>query len=231
VLASIGTKLVFDAKDESGNDQLWSFDTNFGSISGSIFNDANHNGAKDSGESGLAGWRVYIDLNNDGVPNKNEPTVRTSSSGFYQIDDLPAGKYTVRQTRISGYAATTNESYRVTVEALGNVVKKFGNAIAGTVRGYVFDDTNHNGVRDTGEAGLFNFRVFIDLDNDGVLDLNEPTAHTNSAGRYEIADVLPGDYRIRLKPKGGYVSTTQKSFGVSLSAGGTSSKRFGVALI
>jgi hypothetical protein len=87
---------------------------------------------------------------------------------------------------------------------------------------------NKNGVQDTGEPGVRNFRVFIDLDNDGILDLNEPTAMTNSAGRYVIADVLPGNYRIRIKPVGGWENTTPRAFSFSLGAGSTSSKRFGV---
>ena len=31
------------------------------SIAGTVFNDANHNGIKDSGETGMAGVRVYLD--------------------------------------------------------------------------------------------------------------------------------------------------------------------------
>ena len=69
------------------------------------------------------------------------------------------------------------------------------------------------------------------LDNDGVLDLNEPTAHTNSAGRYVIVDVLPRNYRIRLKPRGGWMNTTARSFSFALSAGGSSTKRFGMIAI
>jgi hypothetical protein len=107
----------------------------------------------------------------------------------------------------------------------------FINTLAGTLQGSVFNDLNANGIQDSGEVGLANFRVFIDLDGDGVLDDNEPTAHTNSAGRFVIADVLPGTYRIRLKSKGGWMSTTAKSFSFALSAGGSSSKRFGLVSI
>ena len=74
---------------------------------------------------------------------------------------------------------------------LGEISKKFGVTPGGTIRGYVFNDLNANGVQDSGELGLANFRVWIDLDSDGVLDDNEPTTHTNSAGRYVIADLLP----------------------------------------
>jgi subtilisin-like proprotein convertase family protein len=38
-----------------------------GTITGTVFNDANMDGLQDNGETGLSGWTVYDDLNNDGV--------------------------------------------------------------------------------------------------------------------------------------------------------------------
>lgn len=43
--------------------------TKVGSISGIKWNDANGNSTQDSGEAPLANWRIYLDLNNDGVLN------------------------------------------------------------------------------------------------------------------------------------------------------------------
>src|SRR5205823_9463422 len=134
------------------------------------------------------------------VFSSDEPSAITSSKGSYRIDDVPAGKKTLRMEHLAGYAATTNAIYHVTVPALGEVTKKFGVTPGGTIRGYVFADLNANGVQDSGELGLANFRVWIDLDGDGIFDDNEPTTHTNSAGRYMIADLLSGSYRIRQKP-------------------------------
>jgi subtilisin-like proprotein convertase family protein len=43
--------------------------THVGSIAGQKFDDANGNQSHDSGEAGLPGWVVYLDLNNDGQLN------------------------------------------------------------------------------------------------------------------------------------------------------------------
>ena len=46
-----------------------------GSISGTVFNDANENGVRDAGEAGLAGQTVYQDLNNNGAFDAGAVTV------------------------------------------------------------------------------------------------------------------------------------------------------------
>ena len=202
-----------------------------GSLSGAVYADSNMNGVKDSSESGLRGVRVFVDLNGDYAYSGNEPSALTSSKGSYHIDDVPGGKYWLRMEHVNGYAATKTESYRINVAALGEVVKKFAVTQGGTVRGVVFNDLNGNGIQDAGDVGLPNFRIWIDLDNDGVLDEKEPTTHTNSVGKFVLADLLPGNYRIRQKPQGGWNITTRKAYSFSLSAGATSTKKFGDILI
>src|SRR5207245_2305475 len=41
-------------------------DTSTQTVQGTVYEDRNHNGAKDSGEPGLSGWTVYVDSNNNG---------------------------------------------------------------------------------------------------------------------------------------------------------------------
>jgi hypothetical protein len=73
-----------------------------GSITGSLFNDANANGRVDPGESGLPGVRVYIDTNRDGVFEPSEPSTLTDGLGNYLFEDLTAGDYIVRMAPQSG---------------------------------------------------------------------------------------------------------------------------------
>ena len=40
-------------------------------ITGNIFNDLNSTGAKDAAETGLSGWKVFIDLNKNGLFDSN----------------------------------------------------------------------------------------------------------------------------------------------------------------
>ncbi len=56
------------------------------SFSGTVFNDKNGNGALDTGESGLAGWKVWLDPDRDGIFNNNEPYAITDANGHYFLD-------------------------------------------------------------------------------------------------------------------------------------------------
>src|SRR5439155_1606834 len=102
---------------------------------------------------------------------------------------------------------------------------------AGSISGSIFNDSNSNGLKDPTEKGLTGWRVYVDLNNDGVCNRKVPPAHTNSAGRYVIADLLSGNYRIRQKPRGGWRITTRSAYSFALSPGGSSTKRFGHVLI
>jgi hypothetical protein len=55
------------------------------SISGTVFNDAAGSGTY-SGQPGLAGWTVGLDLNRDGILESNEPTAVTDAQGHYSLD-------------------------------------------------------------------------------------------------------------------------------------------------
>jgi CubicO group peptidase (beta-lactamase class C family)/subtilisin-like proprotein convertase family protein len=46
-----------------------------GTVSGTVFNDANGSGGRDSGEPGLAGRTVFLDQNQDGVPDQSTVTL------------------------------------------------------------------------------------------------------------------------------------------------------------
>src|SRR5439155_12559283 len=82
-------------------------------ISGSVFNDVNMNGTKDSFEFGIGGTRVFVDLNGDGLFGRDEPTAITSSTGAYRIDNALAGKCWLRMEHLKGYAATTPAAYHI----------------------------------------------------------------------------------------------------------------------
>src|SRR5439155_26539073 len=64
-------------------------------ISGSVFNDKNGDGVKDTGENGLAGWHVFIDIDGDGVFDTDEPSVLTDSVGKYRFSSLGGGSWRV----------------------------------------------------------------------------------------------------------------------------------------
>jgi subtilisin-like proprotein convertase family protein len=55
-------------------------------VTGTVFDDVNGNGARDAGEAGLGGWRIYDDANNNGVFD-NSAITRTATDVPKSISD------------------------------------------------------------------------------------------------------------------------------------------------
>ncbi|MFB2977734.1 Calx-beta domain-containing protein [Microseira sp. BLCC-F43] len=77
-----------------------------GEISGIKWNDLNNNGVKDSNESGLAGWTIYLDQNKNGQLDAGEKSTTTDANGNYKFTGLTAGAYTVAEVQKPGWAQT-----------------------------------------------------------------------------------------------------------------------------
>ena len=103
-------------------------------ISGMKFLDANRNGVKDTGETGLAGWTIWADLNKNGVQDPEDPSAVTAADGTYRLIFYLPGQasatlkvYEVQQTGYlqtypaSGYnQITIDAGYEVTNVDFGN---------------------------------------------------------------------------------------------------------------
>lgn len=76
------------------------------SVSGVVFNDADHDGIFDSGESGIGGRTVYLDLNNSGGFDLGETTAITAADGSYSFSTLAPGTYTIREIVPLGWTQT-----------------------------------------------------------------------------------------------------------------------------
>jgi hypothetical protein len=70
-----------------------------------------------------------------------------------------------------------------------------------SIRGQLFEDLNGNGVRDQGEDhGLAGWAVYLDTNNNGILDLGEPTTVTDATGTYFFPQAPAGNYVVRAVP-------------------------------
>ena len=78
--------------------------TTMGVVRGTIFNDLNSDGQKQPNEPPLAGWRVFLDKDGDGIYNPGlEKTRLTNSHGEYRFADLTPGKYVLRVVQQPGF--------------------------------------------------------------------------------------------------------------------------------
>ncbi|MEB3887423.1 S8 family serine peptidase, partial [Lyngbya sp. CCY1209] len=77
-----------------------------GSISGQKWNDLDTDGDKDDDEPGLADWTIYIDENNNGQLDPEEPSTVTDGDGNYTFDNLEPGTYEVAEELQDGWQQT-----------------------------------------------------------------------------------------------------------------------------
>ncbi len=182
---------------------------NRGEISGTKFNDTNNNGIFDAGELGLADITLYLDINQNGFLDEGEPPTITGVNGEYSFQDLPPNSYILREISPPDFDRTTPEPIvnvtpgsNITNVNIGNVSNR------GEINGIKFNDGNANGRFDPGENGLDNFTLYLDLNNNSLLDIGEPATITDEFGFYSFEDLPPNTYTIREVQKFGFSQTT-----------------------
>ena len=192
-----------------------------GEIHGTKWDDRNGNRRRDPGENGIPGVTVYIDSNNNGQLDPNEPTATTmqdvsatpaDESGMYWLSNVPAGRHFVREVVPRGLTQTypIGGAHLADVSPGGVVERRdFGNSGGGEVHGTKWNDINGDGRRTTvagvSEPGMAGVTVFADFDGDGQLDPGEPVAVTmqdvsgtpqDETGMYWLTGLPPGTVRV-----------------------------------
>ncbi len=211
------------------------------SISGAVFSDSNKDGVRATGERGLAGITVYLDLNDNGLLDPTEPQVATSEDLFYTPDvdeagtysftHLAKGTYTVREVipAILGSTPAAESVHTVTITAAEDRTGVNSAAVfrPNEIHGTKFDDANGNHVRDAGEAGVGGATIFVDMNRNDLLDAGEPTTTTQADGSYTFTNMTAGAYVIREVVSAGYSQTSPTTLGGILWPAGTSNAAVG----
>jgi protocatechuate 3,4-dioxygenase beta subunit len=212
-------------------------ETDGATVSGYVFQDLNGNGVQDPGELPVAGETVFIDYNFDGLlepglqnpstglwgtdPNTggNEPFTTADANGHYEFTGLTPGTYRVIIQSGIGLVENTPGYVDITLTQGQDYRLNLPEAVGASISGTVFDDRNANGTLDDGEPGLANQQVFLDINDNGVYDqaglggdglpLNgsEPTTITDGNGVFNIANLGPGTYTIRVITPDGAIPT------------------------
>jgi hypothetical protein len=180
------------------------------SKSGMKFEDLNANGIKDTGEPGLEGWTIYVDYDNDGVLDADEPYGVTDTNGLYQISGINAGTWRVKEVQQAGWTQSYPASgyhEETFVGGMNYPDNDFGNWRPATKSGMKFEDLNANGVMNPGEPGLAGWTIYVDYDNDGVLDADEPYGVTDTNGLYQISGINAGTWRVKEVQQAGYTQS------------------------
>ena len=185
-----------------------------GSISGTLWDDADGNGVRGSEETLLEGWQVYLDLNSNGLRETSEPSYTTTADGSYTFANVAYGTKTVREVVPSNWLATNPTTAASTFRLLSGESRtgvNFGNRErVGTIKGNVWNDENGDRLRGAAEAGLADWTVYLDTNSNGVQDASERSVQTDVSGNYLFSRVPVGTYRVNEAVQSGWITSEGK---------------------
>lgn len=195
------SNIVLNAGFSGANNNFGELAPTLADVSGYVYADANNDGIKQSGESGIADVTVTLG-------GAASATTTTDATGFYEFSNLDAGTYTITETQPAGYfdgkdtigtqgGATSNDEFSTVVLSAGQVGlnNNFGELPPASVSGFVYLDGDNDGVKDGGESGISGVKITITGTNDLGNSVNL-TLYTNAAGAYDSGDLRPGTYAI-----------------------------------
>ena len=184
------------------------------SVAGTVYSDPNLNNVQDSGEPGIAGVSLTLLEYNGSSYVSTGKTTTTDANGNYIFKFLLPGTYEVVETVPTGYfavgasAGTVNGSTDAVVlnstvidqiAVLGgdnSINNDFALAQAIGLSGYVYHDTNDNGIRESGENGIGGVTIVVTP----ISTVDGSTASvsivTDSNGFWSVSGLAPGTYTV-----------------------------------
>jgi hypothetical protein len=194
-----------------------------GAITGTVFEDLNENGVKDTGDPGIDGVSVTA------VQSSGEMIrTLTAGNGQFLMSGVPDGSYTVTVPHAWGFARTlplSNAGTYTTTISRGSTASglDFGIFRLGILKGEKWDDTNGNGQQELTEEGSEGGEITL-AGTDMFTGKNISwTKTTNLYGQYTFYGLNRGTYTITEKAREGWTQTAPKStsYTVSIDISGT----------
>ncbi len=184
-------------------------------LTGAVFDDQNENGVLDSGEPGISGVKVSLE-----IALGNIIEVTTNSEGNYQFAVEPGKEISLVSSGPGGsFHPTTPERVTIQVPAPGvYLAYNFGysdNPGTSVIYGIVFDDVNSNGLMDLGEQGLAGATISLD-DSETVTTGNVGLVTGTFSFQVPTPATAPAVHIVKRVNPAGYRSTTPDLINVSV---------------
>ncbi|UEX90156.1 SdrD B-like domain-containing protein [Staphylococcus ratti] len=248
----LSTRVKLAATDTCGASSSFYFDNGFivkkssGSGDGTdktyslgdyVWNDSNHNGIQDVGETPLSNVVVTLKDSNGEVVR----TGVTDQYGNYLFDNLSNGKYTVEFTAPEGYLPTiVNAGSDTSVDSDGQVKEvTINDADNFTIDSgfyqpapepkpapatyklgdYVWNDSNKDGIQNSNEMGIPGVTVTLTKPDGSTV-----TTTTDASGKYVFEGLENGDYTVTFSQPKGYEPTQSNVGDDHLDSDGLSAK-------
>ncbi|MBI3195338.1 MAG: VCBS repeat-containing protein, partial [Ignavibacteriae bacterium] len=212
----VGTSSTYTFDSVTANHTIRAtFAQSVGSISGRKFEDVNGNGIFDGSDGVLGGWRMYLSYTCcDTAPLAS---TLTDINGYYLFSNLLPDNYTISEQLQSGWLRTFPDSGYYTIALSGGdsiTGKDFGNYKYGSISGQKFSDENANGIQDSSESGVKNWKIYL------AGSVNDSTT-TDSLGYYSFRNLFARTYDISEESRNGWVRTLPLSgmYNVSITSG------------
>ncbi len=170
-------------------------------IEGVKYEDLNTDGAREKGEPGIPGWKIFLFYN-----GKEVASTTTGAGGAYSFqlnaDTMPigAGTYTLKEEERKGWRQQKAPKPMFISFGAGDVHfegNDFGNWQLATISGHKFDDSNVDGIWGGGEKGVAGW---------GIRLSNGEELSTGADGSYSF-NVPPGTYSVKELLQSGWRQT------------------------
>ena len=179
-----------------------------GCIEGYVYEDDNNNGIRDPGEKGIGG--VVITLYDEN--GKLLETYTTDDDGKYIFCNLePKKEYTVKEAQPNGYCDGQESQGTVAGNKYGDISvndtisgipvisgKKgtefnFGELKYSSIAGYVYEDLDNDGLKETGEPGIekVTVQLWVWNDTEGKYIYTNRFVETDASGYYKFDNLCP----------------------------------------
>ena len=209
----------------SGNGNTSEFGTNFdasGTVNGTVYLDANRNGALDGAETGTGLNNLFVKAVPAGQNAATQAVAVNASSGAFQFLGLSAGNYTLvlsNNATLSdvtpaippGYVGTQapNGTRQLTVGNQPVLDQNFGLYSGAQILGSVYEDNGigggiaNDGVKNGGETALAGVKLNLTTNTGTVIDTTTTDASGNftfrvpnsvASSALKIVEVNPPDY-------------------------------------
>jgi hypothetical protein len=182
------------------------------SLGGTVWEDHNGNGVRDSGDQGLAGWHILIN---------GADRATTDVNGNWSVANLTPGSYAVQEVSQSGWTDTSgNAGYTVAAAAgVSTANLSFGNFKNISASGFAWEDHNGNSLWETGDIGLAGWHILINCVD---------RATTDVYGHWSVADLGPGTFTVQELSQSGWTGTAGAAgFNFATSSGVDTGLNFG----
>lgn len=169
------------------------------SISGYKFEDVNGDGDRDEGEPGLSNWTINL------YQDSMIATTTTDGTGLYTFSNLESGSYKVGEVGLEGWLRTfpTSDSGRhsISLEGVNSEMNNFGNFRYGFIGGKKFIDLDGDGLKDVDESFASGWQIVL---TGPVTD----TVTTDESGSFAFGMLTAGSYQVSEIQQSGWTQTS-----------------------